>query len=90
MSGIYSACKLVTPTSRLNWLHRTPLLPAGPVGGSGGAFTAVVGSSVNEETSRWDQTEQAAMAAAAAAAVEVAVVEAAVAEKAALQLQQDR
>lgn len=74
MSGIYSACELVTPTNRLNWLHRTPFLPAKPVGGSAGAFSAVVCSSVNEETSRWDQTEQAVVEAAAAAAVEVAMM----------------
>lgn len=90
----YSACELVTPTNRLDWLDRTPLLPTEPVGGSAGAFTAVVCSSVNEETSRWDQTEQAAVAAtvvvaiaaavAAAAMVEVAVVEVAVAETVAI------
>lgn len=60
------------------------MLPAEPVGGSAGAFTAVVCSSVNEETSRWDQTEQAVWAAVAAVMVEVAVGEAAVAETVAM------
>lgn len=80
----YSACELVTPTNRLNWLNRTPLLPAEPVGGNAGAFTAVVCASVNEETSRWDQTKQAAGAAVAAVMVEGAVGEAAVAETVAM------
>lgn len=54
-----SAFKLIPPTNHLNRQDWTPLLPAGPVGGSAGAFTAVVCFSVNEETSRRDQTEQA-------------------------------